>query len=502
MEMNLSRRRVLKLTSTVGLAALAPRTIWALSGLIKDEFFHLDSIAQAALVKQGEVSPVELTQAAITRIKLLNSELNAIITPIFEPAIERAQNGLPAGPFTGVPYLFKDLMDYKGYRTAYGSRATINHISDHTHIFGTRVLEAGLNILGKTNTPELGLLGTTEPLAFGPTRNPWDLSRSSGGSSGGAAAAVASGMVPSAQGSDGGGSLRVPSSCCGIFALKVSRGRNVSPEPPKPWDLGVKGHMTRSIRDSAALYALTEQKGADARYPAIGFTSNTLDRKLKVGLVMGGINSKNPSADVELEIAATAKLCEGLGHEIVEATFPFDGERLKNAFIAMWSSGAADFKANIEKQTGKPAGDDLLEPWTLYMDEYFHERGKAHIEAARSYFAEIERNMDGMMREYDVLLSPVLSTAAPKLGKQGPLVPGDQLVHDALEYVNYTPVYNISGQPAMSVPLGWTTGGLPVGSQFAARKGNEKILFELAYQLEEARSWHHRWAPWSAARMT
>jgi len=258
-----------------------------------DEFYKLDSVAQAALVKKGEVSTVELAQAAITRIKLLNEKLNAVITPIFEPGLEQARNGLPSGPFTGVPYLFKDLMDYKGYRTAYGSRATINHISDQTHPFGVRALEAGLNVLGKTNTPELGLLASTEPLAFGPSRNPWDLSRSTGGSSGGSAAAVAGGMVASAQGSDGGGSLRVPSSCCGTFALKPSRGRMVDNKPVEPWHISVKGHITRT-----------------AHYPAIGVVKNPLNRKLKVGLIMKGINGQKPAADVEAEILRTAKLCE------------------------------------------------------------------------------------------------------------------------------------------------------------------------------------------------
>ena len=269
-----------------------------------------------------------------------------------------------------------------------------------------------------------------------------------------------------------------------------------------PWELAVRGHITRSVRDSAALFALTEEKGADAHYPAIGFTQTPLDRKLKIGLVMTGINGKKPSADVESEILRTAKLCEGLGHEIVETSFKFERDLLVEAFLAMWSAHAAIFKAGIEKQTGHPAGEDILEPWTLYMDEYFHTRGKAHMEAAKLYFAVVERNLDAMMQHQDLLLSPVLSTAAPKLGTQGPLVPGDQLIQDALNYVNYTPVYNISGQPAMSVPLGWNAEGLPVGSQFAARKGNEKTLFELAYQLEQARSWQHRWAPHSAAYST
>lgn len=494
------RRKALKVVAGTGLAALAPRISWALAPMGTDEFYHLDSIAQAALVRQGEVSPLELAQAAIRRIELLNEKLNAVITPTFEPALERAKNGLPAGPFTGVPYLFKDLMEYQGHRTAFGSRATMGHISNHTHVFGMRVLDAGVNILGKTNTPELGLLATTEPLAFGPTRNPWDLSRSSGGSSGGAAAAVASGMVPSAQGSDGGGSLRVPSSCCGIFALKASRGRNVQPGAPESWQLSVKGHMTRSVRDNAALFALTERNGADTYFPPIGFVTPSSDKNLKIGLVMKGINGEKPSADVENEIQATAKLCEDLGHEVVEADFPFDGDRLKEAFIAVWSSIAAGFKARLEKQTGQPVGEDVLEPWTLYMDEYFQERGKAYFEAATSYFAEIGNNLDEMMQQHDVLLSPVLSTMAPKLGEQGPLVDGDQLIKNALDYVNYTPVYNISGQPSMSVPLGWAPSGLPIGSQFAARIGNEKTLFELAYQLEEARSWHDRWALFSAGK--
>ncbi len=459
-------------------------------------------MAQAALVRQGELSAVELAQAAIRRIELLNESINAVITPTFESALELAQSGLPDGPFTGVPYLFKDLMEYEGHRTAFGSRATINHISGRTHVCGGRVLAAGLNILGKTNTPELGLLGTTEPLAFGPTRNPWDLSRSSGGSSGGAAAAVAAGMVASAQGSDGGGSLRVPSSCCGVFALKPSRGREISPEVPQAWHLSVKGHITRSVRDSAALFALTERQEPNGWFPPTGHVNQPLDRKLKVGLVMNGINGKAPSDDVEAEILATAKLCESLGHEIIETRFGFDGERLKDAFIAIWSSFAHGFKAMLEKQAGATVGENILEPWTLYMDEYFHERGEAHFEPATQVFAQIGEDMEKMLHEYDVLLSPVLSTAAPKLGEQGPLVDGDQLILDALDYVNYTPVYNISGQPAMSVPLGWTLSGLPVGSQFAAKRGDERILFELAYQLEEARPWHHRWAPHSAARKT
>ncbi len=499
MKTDLSRRHALKLATATGIGSLLPGSLWALAGKPADEFFQLDSISQAALVKRGEVSQLELTEAAIDRIELLNGKLNAVITPIFEPAREQAKKGLPNGPFTGVPYLFKDLMEYKGYRTAFGSRATINHISTETHPFGVRTLQAGLNVLGKTNTPELGLLATTEPIAFGPCRNPWDLSRSSGGSSGGAAAAVASGMVPSAQGSDGGGSLRVPASSCGIFALKPSRGREIRPEPPAPWELAVKGHLTRSVRDSAALFALTEERGDKAAFPPVGLTRNPIDRKLKIGLAMQGINSKGPAADVEAEILRTAKLCESLGHEVMEASFPTDGQQLLDAFVAMWSAGAAGFKADIEKQTGKPAGDDLLEPWTLYMAGYYQSRGKQHMQPAMAYFAEVTRLMDTMLQEYDVVLSPVLSTAAPKLGLQGPLVPGDQLINDALNYVNYTPIYNISGQPAMSVPLGWNASGLPIGSQFAARSGQEKMLFELAYQLEAARSWQQRWAPVSAA---
>ncbi len=501
MTTDLSRRQALKLSSAVGITSLLPRSVLALSGKGADDFFQLDSISQAAMVKKGEVTPLELAQAAIKRTERLNEKINAVITPLFEPALKKAREGLPTGPLTGVPYLFKDLMDYKGYRTAYGSRATIRHISDRTHPFGSRALEAGLNILGKTNTPELGLLATTEPLAFGPSRNPWDLSRSTGGSSGGSAAAVAAGMVASAQGSDGGGSLRIPSSCCGTFALKPSRGRNIDDKPVKPWHLSVKGHITRSVRDSAALFALTELRGANANYPAVGFVKKPLTRKLKIGLIMTGINGKKPAVDVAAQILKTAKLCEDLGHEIVPANFPTDHQQLVDAFIAIWSSYAANFKANIEKQTGKPAGDDILEPWTLYMDKYFHKRGAAHMEAAKSYFAVVRTNLDSMMNNYDILLSPVLATAAPELGKQGPLVPGDQLINDALNYVNYTPVYNISGQPAMSVPLGWNLQGLPIGSQFAARSGDEKLLFELAYQLEKARPWQQRWAPNSAAHL-
>jgi len=498
-QIDLSRRKLLKLSSAIGLASIYPQTFYAVNNQQADEFYKLDAIAQASLINNKEVTAVELTEAAINRIKSLNNKLNAVITPVFEPALDAAKQGLPSGPFSGVPYLLKDLTDFKGYRTAYGSRATINHISDRTHIFAEQALTSGLNVLGKTNTPELGLLGTTEPVAFGPTRNPWDLTRSSGGSSGGSAAAVASGMVAAAQGSDGGGSLRVPSSCCGIFALKVSRGRNVMTRQPVPWELAVRGHITRTVRDSAALYAVTENKSNNAPFATVGLVSNPLKRKLKIALVMKGVNGKSPSADVKAATLATAKLCESLGHDVVEASFPFNGGKLQRAFSAIWSAGASGFKSNIEKQTGKTVGEEILEPWTLYLDKYYKVEGKAHIEEAKQYFNFIENAMDKMMNEFDVILSPVLTTAAPKLGHQGPLVPGEKLMKDAFDYINYTPVYNISGQPAMSVPLNWNDEGLPIGSQFAAKKGKEKMLLELAYQLEEAHSWHQRWAPYSAA---
>jgi len=453
---------------------------------------QMDAVTQAQMLQAGELSAFDLAQDAITRIKRLNPIVNAVITPLFDEALERSRD-LPIGPFQGVPYLLKDLIDFKGARTAYGSRMLKNNISDASHVFTQAVERAGLNILGKTNTPEFGLLATTEPLVFGPTANPWSLKHSAGGSSGGAAAAVASGMVAIAQGSDGGGSLRMPASCCGIFSLKPSRMRNVYRGRPALNGLAVKGHMSRTVRDSAALHAVTEWQGHDAPFAPIGAVKGPATRRLKIGMHMMNLKGNMPDGDVEHAIRATGQLCQDLGHTVEEMSLPIDGDLFNRYFLTLWSR----VPAGLVDKAGS-AAEQVLEPWTRYLAEYHKKRGAADFEDALQYMQLAEREMEKLFGVYDVVLSPVLSAAPVSLGKHSPDVSGDFLVEDVMNYVGYTPLYNGTGQPAMSVPLSWNSEGLPIGSHFAARLGDEQTLFELAYELEAAKPWKDKWAPHSA----
>ncbi|MFC3052911.1 amidase family protein [Kordiimonas pumila] len=488
----MNRRHFLKnsvstLCATAALGAI-PKAVFAGDKTLLDA----DAVKQAEMVRSGEVSARYLAEEAIARIKRLNPSINAVITPMFEAALDRADH-LPTGPFQGVPYLLKDLMDYKGGRTAFGSRMMMGNISADTHVFAAAAEQAGLNIFGKTNTPEFGLLGTTEPLAFGPTANPWNLKYSAGGSSGGAAAAVAAGMVPAAQGSDGGGSVRIPASCCGLFGVKVSRRRNVWPGRLALNGLAVKGHLTRTVRDSAALYAVTEWQGADAALPPVGFVTGPAKKRLKIGLQLANLKGNMPDDDVASAITETAALCRQLGHAVEEVALPFDTKLFSRYFTAMWSR----VPAGLVDKAGA-AAPEVLEPWTLYLADYFKNTGADDFKPALAFMESVQTEMETLFGQYDVILSPVLTSSPLPLGQHAPTKPGDYLMEDVMNYVGYTPLYNGSGQPAMSVPLNWNEKGLPIGSHFGARLGGERTLFELAYELEQAKPWKHKWAPNSA----
>lgn len=473
------RHFLLAAGSAAALPALAAR---------HDSFAALDATAQAALVRQREVQPAELLEAAIARIEALNPRLNAVVTPLYERARAEAAAPLPEGPFQGVPYLLKDLVDLQGTRRTSGSRLLARHLSGETSEIVARSQQAGLVVLGKTNTPELAANASTEPLLFGPSRNPWNPAHSAGGSSGGAAVAVASGMVPMAHASDGGGSIRIPASCCGLFGLKPGRSRMAG---ARATDAGVEHALSRSVRDSARLFAWNQRRDAQAPLPPLAIPDGPARQRLSIGFSTQDVFGREPAPAVRAALERTARLCESLGHRVVPARLPVDGEVFFTHFMVAWSSSGARAVQSARAQGLDPAA--VLEPWTLHLAAHAAAQPPEAGAKASAYFADLARRFDAFFAATDAMLSPVVNDAPPPLGYLGPQVPGPQMWDRLMAYVSYTPVHNVAGTPAMSVPLGTSPSGLPIGSQFAARAGREDMLFALAFELEQAAPWAARW---------
>jgi amidase len=474
-----------------------------------DDIAFLDGTAQADLVRRREVKPIELVDAAIERIERLNPTLNAVITPMYEEARRTASGPLPDGPFTGVPFLLKDLgAEYAGARLTEASALLRDYVSDHDTELVIRLKRAGLVVLGKTNTPEFGLLPTTEPRLFGPTRNPWDAGRTPGGSSGGSAAAVAAGMVPVAHGNDGGGSIRIPASCCGVFGLKPTRARTpLGPDLAEDWHGLVIGHgLTRSVRDSAALLDATagpdlgdpywpppperpfiEEVGADPGHLRIAFTAD------------GGAGiAVDP--DCVAAVRDAAAVCVGLGHHVDEASPALDEERITLSVIALVAASTTAQVDYWASRSGRTATEDLLEPYTWALYEAGRQRLASEYILGVQDLQRLSRDVARFFLDYDVWLTPTLAEPPPPLGSFDP-TPGNPLqgLTRAAAFMPFTPICNITGQPAMSVPLYWNGEGLPVGAHFVGRFGDEATLFRLAAQLEQARPWADRRPPISAA---
>jgi amidase len=493
------------------------------------EYERYDAIALADLVRRRKVSPRELVEAAIERIERANPRINAVIHPLYDQARRAAEGVLPDGPFAGVPFLLKDLQAaYAGAPMRSGSRFYGDWSPPHHSELVRRFLASGVIVLGKTNTPELGLLPTTEPLRFGPSRNPWDLKRTTGGSSGGSAAAVAARMVPMAGGGDGGGSIRIPASCCGIFGLKPTRGRTPSgPDATDPWQgFGVDHVLTRSVRDSAAMLDATAGPDAGAPYAALSPKRPFL---AEVGCSPGRLRiafsaepylparEVDPDCQAALEDAVT--LLRQLGHEVFEARPALDGHAFAKAFLTMITAETWADVREAERIVGRRArpNDFEMGTWLLAILGKSFSAGECAV--ACRYLKSTGRRIAAFMdaERVDVLLSPTLARMPIHLGTLLPRGPEglvqrvltrlsfggmlrvlgalDRGAREAFSFIPYTPVFNASGQPSMSVPLSWTAAGLPVGLMFTARWGEEATLFRLASQLEEARPWSERRPP-------
>lgn len=456
----------------------------------------MDAIGTAELIRDKEISAREVTEAAIRRIEERNGALNAVVATRFEQALEEVDAGLPEGPLAGVPILIKDLgMNVAGLPCTRGSRLFADHVPTRDSELVARYRRAGMVVLGMTNSPEFGLNASTEPQLFGATRNPWHAERSPGGSSGGAAAAVASGMVPVAHGSDGGGSIRIPSAMCGLFGLKPSRGR-VSPAPsPSLLSGPVSVHhaLTTTVRDSALLLDI-----ASSPLPGDAFAAPTPDApfsaahdgpgRLRIGMtteVRGG-----PVTDPQISAAVrrAADLLVELGHEVVEIAAPHDPGI---AGVTGGSLMGVEFTVSAQErlaELGRELRDDDVEPFTRVLMEHYASMSATELNRAQRRAQQIGWEVGRTFEKVDVLLTPTIAMRTPPLGLLDTTSPETMYEHGSA-FATWTSVFNVTGMPAMSVPFGVDDDGLPVGVQFAADLGREGRLLTLAAQLEQAAPW-------------
>lgn len=450
-------------------------------------------------MRLGEISPAELVAATIARIERLNPALNAVTVPLFDEALAAARQPIPEGPFRGVPFMIKDaLAKLAGAPMTWGSRLAGSYRCDHDSELVTRYRRAGLLIVGKTNTSEFGLTPTTEPVRFGPTRNPWSSSHSVGGSSGGSAAAVAARMVAAAHGNDGGGSIRIPAACCGLFGLKPTRARN--PLGPDQGDvlsgLVCEHVLTRSVRDSAALLDISAGPGLGDPYCAPPQLQPFLDAvgastgPLRIGLCAELEDGPPLDSACEAALQRAAKLCTELGHQVEPVALPFAFAELVDHFSLVWAVGCAQGVRAVANLVGREPNPELLEPltWALY------ERGN-QVSAPRYLLTlgalqRASRKLAESFQTWDALVTPTLAWPTPAIGTfAGSAEQPLQGFERAIDFVPYTPLANITGQPAMSVPMGTDNAGLPLGVHFIGRFGGEATLLALAAQLEQAAPW-------------
>jgi amidase len=474
---------------------------------MSDDWAWMDATAQAELVRTKQVKPNELVAAAIDRIERLDGSINAVIHRRFERALDEAGRGdLPDGPFTGVPFVVKDLFaPTAGDPMHNGMKALrdAGYVAPADSWLTARYRKAGFVFVGRTNTPELGLVPTTEPQAHGASHNPWSLDHSPGGSSGGSAAAVAAGLVPAAHASDGGGSIRIPASMCGLVGLKVSRGRMTMGPDRDETSLSVNHVVTRSVRDSAAILDATAGPGPGDLVVAPEPVRRYVDEvgappgRLRIGLL-----AHNPGGelhpDCETAVRGAAKLLESLGHDVVEAHPPIlDSPReLSGAFGARWCVNARMSVLAQGDLIGRALTEDDVEPGTWMMASVGERASGVDFARGLAAGAKLSRGLGLWWSEgWDLLLTPTLGSPPPRLGELG----GADGSSRTTALVPYTTHFNVSGQPAISLPLSWNDDGLPIGVQLAAAYGREDVLIRVAAQLEEAEPWASRTPPTGAS---
>lgn len=477
------------------------------------DYKNYDALGLAQLIKKKEVKPEEVREMAIREIEQKNGVLNAVIHKIYDEAIKFE----PTGIFAGVPTLTKNIaQEIKGHPSTQGSKVLANLIAEEDSEYIRQLKDTGVTILGITNTPEFGLMGITEPIHYGPTRNPWNPDYTPGGSSGGSAAAVASGMVPIAGANDGGGSIRIPASFCGLFGLKPTRGRTpVGPRRARSWQGAAIDHiLSRSVRDSAAMLDEYKFDRANA-FIAPPFEGSYLEasqtpitQSLKIAF-----STKSPIGDVheacKEAVEKCLKLLESMGHNIEEKDAPVDGDRLASSYLMMYFGEVSSGLAEIEKIIGRKVTSNDVEPTTWIIGKVGKAVSAEELLTSLKYWDELALNMEEFHDEYDLFITPTTAFPPTKIGELD-LTPSEkrliqlvgnlplgkfirktveEIAHKSLERTPFTQLANLTGQPAITMPLHLTKDGLPIGVQVMARRGREDLLLQLAGQLEQTDLW-------------
>ena len=467
-----------------------------------DDYSSYDGVGLAELVARGEVAPAELTEAAIARIERHNPTLNAVVFKGYDDARKQAAGSLPEGPFRGVPFLIKDLaMPVAGWPRSSGSRYTRGFVDAQDGGLTARYRASGAVLLGKTNTPEYGITGTTESGALGPCRNPWNPGHISGGSSGGSASAVAAGIVPLAHASDGLGSIRIPAACCGLVGLKVTRDRN--PNLPDGYDYAmgnVVDHVvTRTVRDSAVMLDATGFAEPNSPYPAPAKDRPYAEEikrnpgKLRIAFSSETPNGRPIDAEIQAALERTAALLKGLGHEVIERGLGIDYRAL---YASRRSASAANFAAGMARladELGREPEPDELEPLTWAILKAGKRETGADVMRSLQETRMLNRATLAAFEDIDVYLCPVLGQPVPEIGYVDPVNVAPAEVNKRQgRLFPFTPPFNFSGQPSMSLPLEMDSKGLPIGMMFTAKFADEATLFRLAAQLEKEAPWSGR----------
>lgn len=493
-------------------------------GLTFDDYVQHDATGLAGLIRSGDVTPAELLETAIARAETVNPELNAIVTPLYEKGREISKQLPDPGPFRGVPFLLKDLeFEWGGTPMKSGSRGYQHYVSPSDSEVVRRLKAAGLVFFGKTNTPEFGLTPYTESKLYGPARNPWKTTHSPGGSSGGSAVAVAAGIVPAASASDGGGSIRIPAACCGLFGLKPSRGRvTLGPRFGELWNGAVIGHaVTRSVRDSAGLLDVVSGGFPGDPYgiapPERPFVDEVSREPGKLRIAFSTqtlIESQPVDQECVKAVREAARLLESLGHTVEEVPLPYEKTLVTEAFFVNVLSETAATLRELSNHLGRPVRRDDVELNTWAQARLADGFSAVDVAYQKRRWNTLNRHMGQLHETYDLFLTPTLPRQPIPIGTYqntaseqrllklvdslGGLkyLNGSKIVNDLAErslgYISFTVITNMTGQPSMSVPLHWSPDGLPIGVMFAAKLGNEATLFRLAGQLEQERPWFNK----------
>lgn len=467
-----------------------------------EDYEDLDGLGLAERVKTGEISAEALLELAIARTEERNPSIGAVNIPMFEQARKAVAKGVPKGPFEGVPFLLKDLhLHTPDALLTNGSALYKDFLPSEESELVSRYRNAGLVVFGKTHSPEFGVTTSSESALHGQTKNPWNLAHTAGGSSGGSAAAVAAGILPLANASDGGGSIRVPASCCGLFGMKLTRGRTpVGPIEGEGWS-GMSGihAVTRSVRDSAALLDATCGPDLGAPYaaqpPARPFLEEVAATpgKLRIAIQRDTWNLSEPHADCLAALDEAVQICRDLGHIVEEAPFTVDPELFGKATGTIISANTRAEMEHRAEQLGRPLREDDVEPRTWGLSSLAHSLSSVDYVRALQTIHATGRALAKHLTAYDVLLSPTMATPPLPLGVLSLSNPdAETQIKAVFSTVGYTQLLNATGNPAMSVPLYWNADGLPIGVQFAGRIGDEATLFQLAGQLEKAQPWFGR----------